>query len=129
MCIENHEQYAVRLLRRTLFIQEALDDKKRYFRQTRTRTVFAQRWNTPATTSFAQQLHAREGRNPGRVTVHGETISRNGQEPGREEGQSKAIAAGEIYGTIRAWTGFPPSREGRRDVRGNDVVMFAGRTT
>jgi hypothetical protein len=42
----------------------------------------------PATTSFLQQGHSpshrhyREGGNPGRVTVHGDTASGNGKEPG-----------------------------------------------
>ncbi len=81
----------------------------RFIRQTRARTVVAQRWNAPATASFPRQprllsfvslaavslpphrtcLHvvipAKRG-NPGKVTVHGERVSGNGKEPGRHDG-------------------------------------------
>jgi hypothetical protein len=33
-----------------------------------------------------QQRHSSEGGNPGRVTVHGETVSSNEKEPGRQDG-------------------------------------------
>ena len=63
----------------------------RFIRQTRTGTVVAQRRNTRATMSFPRrsQRHSasfrhsviQKGGNPGKETVHGETVSRNGKEP------------------------------------------------
>ena len=44
---------------------------------------------------MASQRHFREGGNPGKIIVHGETVSGNGKEPGRQNGQSKAIPNGE----------------------------------
>jgi len=36
--------------------------------------------------SLPQHRHCREVRNPGRAAVQGKTVSRNGKEPGRQDG-------------------------------------------
>jgi len=55
-------------------------------RITRTWIVVAQWWKIHTITSLSPHRYSREGGNPERAAMYGETVSRNGKKPGRLDG-------------------------------------------
>jgi hypothetical protein len=155
-----------------LFTTERYAVKNGFFRQTPTRTVVTQRRNTPATKSFPQGRHTAsqlsfprhhphknvvrhlrrhyrnivipaKGGNPGKGTVHGETVPGNGKEPGKQDGEifiaRSALRQDSRLHEVKPPTGEPdagdlPVRSAGKNgasqcaVPAPVVVVFAGMT-